>query len=44
MTNLPYTLPGGKVCRFTPSVMCDLKAIKTLKPCSGKEGEDPWVD
>jgi RecA/RadA recombinase len=42
-TNLPYSLPGGRVCRFTPSVMIELKLLKALKPCSGKEGEDPWL-
>jgi RecA/RadA recombinase len=42
-TNLPYSLPGGRVCRFTPSVMIELKLTKALKPCSGKEGEDPWL-
>lgn len=42
-TNLPYSLPGGKICRFTPSVMTELKLIKGLKPNEGKEGEDPWL-
>jgi RecA/RadA recombinase len=42
-TNLPYTLPGGKVCRFTPSVMLELKLMKALRGCSGKEGEDVWL-
>lgn len=42
-TNLPYSLPGGRVCRFTPSVMIELKLLKALRPCSGKEGEDPWL-
>jgi RecA/RadA recombinase len=42
-TNLPYSLPGGRVTRFTPSVMIELKLMKALKPCSGKEGEDPWL-
>ena len=42
-TNLPYSLPGGRVCRFTPSVMIELKLTKALRACSGKEGEDPFL-
>jgi len=42
-TNLPYTLPGGRCCRFTPSVMIELKLMKALRPFAGKEGQDPWL-
>jgi RecA/RadA recombinase len=30
-TNLPYTLPGGRSCRFTPSVMIENKMMKAFK-------------
>ena len=42
-TNLPYSLPGGRVTRFTPSVMIELKLMKALRPFAGKDGEDPWL-
>jgi len=31
-TNLPYTLPGGRICRFTPSVMIENKVQKAYHP------------
>lgn len=31
-TNLPYTLPGGRACRFVPSVMLENKMNKSFKP------------
>ena len=40
-TNRPYTLPGGRICRFTPSVMVELKLIKAMTPLTaGKPGSD----
>lgn len=31
-TNLPYTLPGGRACRFVPSVMVENRVAKSYKP------------
>ena len=43
-TNLPYSLPGGRACRFVPSVMIELKLMKALQPFDpNKEGADPWL-
>ena len=43
-TNLPYSLPGGRACRFVPSVMIELKLLKALQPYNpSKEGADPWL-
>lgn len=47
-TNKTYVLPGGKVCRFTPSVMIELRMVKEVKPLeAGKTGtgvdKDPFV-
>lgn len=48
-TNLTYTLPGGRICRFMPSVMIELKMVKEVKPleagkaASGKVDTDPFV-
>jgi len=36
-TNLPYVLPGGKTCRFTPSVMIETKVHKALRAGSGDD-------
>ena len=38
-----YDLPGGRICRFTPSVMIELRLVKSLKACAGKEGEDAFL-
>jgi RecA/RadA recombinase len=42
-TNRPYSLPGGRICRFTPSVMVEMKLEKALRPYAGKEGDDPFL-
>lgn len=45
-TNLTYTLPGGRICRFVPSVMVELrmaKEVKPLEPGDAKSG-DPTKD
>jgi RecA/RadA recombinase len=48
-TNLTYTLPGGRICRFIPSVMVELRMAKDVKPLEpdkvdGKGPEkDPFV-
>lgn len=48
-TNRTYTLPGGRICRFMPSVMIELKMVKEVKPLepgkpsSGKPDTDPFV-
>jgi RecA/RadA recombinase len=46
-TNKTYTLPGGRICRFTPSTMVELRMIKEVKPYDGKDGngpdKDPWI-
>lgn len=36
-TNLPYVLPGGKTCRFTPSVMIETKAHKAVRAGGGDD-------
>jgi RecA/RadA recombinase len=49
-TNLTYTLPGGRICRFVPSVMIELRMAKDVKPLEEGEGggkdrpdKDPFV-
>ncbi len=53
-TNLPYILPGGKTCRFTPSVMIETmvnKAIRAgkaddeflLEPATGEKAKEDFV-
>jgi RecA/RadA recombinase len=48
-TNLTYTLPGGRICRFMPSVMIELRmanAVTPLEPgksSSGKVHQDPLI-
>lgn len=53
-TNLPYILPGGKTCRFTPSVMIETmthKAIRAgtaeddflLEPGTGDDSKQDFV-
>jgi RecA/RadA recombinase len=46
-TNKPYTLPGGRICRFTPSVMVELKLEKAYAPIKegskGSDKLDPFV-
>lgn len=48
-TNKTYVLPGGRICRFTPSVMVELRMVKAVDPIepgatpgSGPE-KDPFV-
>lgn len=38
--NKPYSLPGGRICRFTPSVMVEMKLMKALTPYTGKNPKD----
>jgi RecA/RadA recombinase len=44
-TNLPYSLPGGRMCRFKPSVMVEMKMVKEVKALkAGKDSKfDPFV-
>lgn len=37
MTNLPYTLPGGKSARFVPSTMIELQTKKAFRAGGGKD-------
>ena len=43
-TNKTYVLPGGRICRFTPSVMVELRMVKEVKPYDGKPGTGPDKD
>jgi RecA/RadA recombinase len=39
-TNLPYSLPGGRMCRFKPSVMVEMKMVGEVKPLTpGKDSK-----
>jgi len=46
-TNRTYTLPGGRICRFTPSTMVELMMLREVKPYDGSDGKgphkDPWI-
>lgn len=47
-TNRTYVLPGGRVCRFKPSVMVELRMVKEVKPLipskAGNEvHNDPFI-
>lgn len=43
-TNKTYVLPGGRICRFTPSTMIELRMVKEVKPYDGKAGNGPEKD
>jgi RecA/RadA recombinase len=43
-TNRTYTLPGGRICRFTPSTMVELMMLREVKPYDGKDGKGPYKD
>lgn len=43
-TNKTYVLPGGRICRFTPSTMIELRMVKEVKPFDGKAGNGPEKD
>jgi RecA/RadA recombinase len=43
-TNKTYVLPGGRICRFTPSTMIELRMVKEVKPFDGKDGKGPEKD
>ena len=44
-TNKTYELPGGKICRFAPSVMVELRMVKEVKPIKpGKALSGPDTD
>lgn len=47
-TNKTYVLPGGRICRFTPSTMIEMRMVKEVKPFDpSKSGDgpdkDPWI-
>jgi len=46
-TNRTYVLPGGRISRFTPTVMVELRMVKEVKPYDGHDGKgadkDPFV-
>jgi RecA/RadA recombinase len=47
-TNKTYVLPGGRICRFTPSTMIEMRMVKEVKPYDpAKTGDgpdkDPWI-
>src|SRR5271157_6122358 len=37
-TNRTYVLPGGRISRFTPTVMVELRMVKEVKPYDGHDG------
>jgi RecA/RadA recombinase len=44
-TNKTYVLPGGRICRFTPSTMIEMRMVKEVKPFDpGKSGDGPDKD
>jgi len=43
-TNKTYVLPGGRICRFTPSVMIEMRLQKAVNPYDGKTGNGPDKD
>jgi hypothetical protein len=43
-TNKTYTLPGGRICRFTPSTMVELMMMREVKAYDGKDGKGPHKD
>ena len=43
-TNKTYTLPGGRICRFTPSTMVELMMLREVKAYDGKDGKGPHKD
>jgi RecA/RadA recombinase len=47
-TNKTYVLPGGRICRFTPATMIEMRMVKEVKPLEGGEtaskvDKDPFV-
>lgn len=45
-TNKTYVLPGGRICRFTPSVMVEMRMVKEVKPIApdATPGKGPEKD
>ncbi len=44
-TNKTYVLPGGRICRFTPATMIEMRMVKEVKPINGKtSGDTPDKD
>lgn len=43
-TNKTYVLPGGRICRFKPSVMIELRMVKEVKPLDKADGKGPDKD
>jgi RecA/RadA recombinase len=43
-TNKTYVLPGGRICRFTPATMIEMRMDKAVNPFDGKPGTGPTKD
>jgi RecA/RadA recombinase len=43
-TNRTYVLPGGRISRFTPSIMVEMRMNREVKPHDGKDGQGAWKD
>lgn len=43
-TNKTYILPGGRICRFKPSVMIELRMQKAVTPLDKWDGKGPDKD
>jgi RecA/RadA recombinase len=43
-TNKTYQLPGGRISRFTPSTMIEMRMVKEVKPYDGRDGQGPDKD
>jgi RecA/RadA recombinase len=43
-TNKTYVLPGGRICRFKPSVMVELRMVKAVTPIDKWDGKGPDKD
>lgn len=43
-TNKTYVLPGGRICRFTPATMIEMRMDRAVNPYDGKAGQGPHKD
>jgi RecA/RadA recombinase len=43
-TNRTYVLPGGRISRFTPATMIELRIAKAVNPYDGRTGDGPDKD
>jgi len=43
-TNKTYVLPGGRICRFTPATMIEMRMDKAVNPFDGTPGKGPGKD